>query len=277
MALSIMTNVSSLGAQRNLTKTQDRMTQNVGRLSSGLRINRAGDDAAGLAIASRLSSHVRGLSQAQRNANDAVSMIQTAEGGLGEMNSMLSRMRELAVQAANGGTLGTAERGSLNDEYQALMTEINRISDVTEYNGAKLLDGSLSAGVDFQVGMRNTGNDRISTTAFVDSDATALAIGTTNLNLATSAQAAITAVDTAIDSVSNMRGDLGAIQNRLSVTISNLGSMHENMSAAHSRIMDADIAEETAAMTRNQILMQAGVSVLAQANQMPSMALSLLG
>jgi len=277
MALTIMTNAASLGAQRNLNKTQDRLQQNVGRLSSGLRINRAGDDAAGLAIASRLNSHVRGLTQAQRNANDAVSMIQTAEGGLGEITGMLNRMRELSVQAANGGTLGTAERASLDSEFQALESEIDRITTVTQYNGATLLDGSLAAGVDFQVGIFDSANDRISTTAFVASDSTALGTSASDLTTAANAQAAIGVVDAAIDAVSSRRGDLGSIQNRLQVTISNLGSMHENLSAAHSRIMDTDVAEETAAMTRNQILMQAGVAVLAQANQLPSMALSLLG
>ncbi len=277
MAISLMTNPASLGAQRYLAKTQDSLAQNIGRLSSGMRINRAADDAAGLAISSKLSAHIRGLSQAARNANDAVSMVQTAEGGLSEINGMLARMRELAVQAANEGTLGADERLALDNEYQALADEIDRISAVTEYNGAKLLDGSLAAGVGFQVGIFNTADDLITVDAFEDADTTALAVDTTDVTTAATARTALDALDAAITDVASRRGDLGAAQNRVTVTISNLGSMLENLSAANSRIMDVDVAEETAAFTRNQILMQAGVSVLAQANQLPSVALSLIG
>ena len=275
MAISLMTNVASLGAQHNLSKTQDRLQQNVGRLSSGMRINRAADDAAGLGISSKLSAHIRGMTQAERNANDGVSMIQVAEGGLAEIHGLLSRMRELSVQAANDGTLGAAERGYIDDEFQALSDEITRISNVTEYNGQKLLDGSISA-TEFQVGIFDTADDRIDVT-IADVDAAGLGVSTLDLTSAANAQAALSDLDTAIDTVSAARGDLGAVQNRLVVTISNLGDAKENLSASNSRILDVDIAEETASFTRNQILSQAGVSVLAQANQLPSSALSLLG
>jgi len=275
MAMSIMTNVASLGAQRNLSKTQDRLTQSIGRLSSGFRINRAGDDAAGLGISSKMSAHIRGLAQAERNANDGVSMIQTAEGALGEVHGLLSRMRELSVEAANEGTLGNAERGYLDDEFQALKSEIDRISAVTQYNGQNLLDGSV-AGMNFQVGIFDSANDRISVT-IAQADSTTLGIAANDLTTAANAQTTLTALDTAIDTISSNRGDLGAVQNRLSVTMSNLSTTRENLSAANSRIVDVDVAEESAALARSQILMQAGVSVLAQANQLPQSALGLLG
>jgi flagellin len=276
MPVSINSNVSSLQAQRSLSKSQQAQTTNLEKLSSGMRINRAADDAAGLAVASRMSAQLRGIAVAQRNANDAVSMIQTAEGGLAEMNTMLGRMRELAVEASNGGTLTSTDRASLDDEFQALSSEISRISDSTSYNGSNLLDGSLGS-VDFQVGIFNNAADRITANVFGDSDATALAINTEDLTSASNAQNAIDAIDTAINTVATRRGDIGALQNRLNTTITNLSSMHENLSAAHSRIVDVDVAEESAKMTRNQILVQAGVSVVAQANQAPGVALKLLG
>ena len=274
--ISVVTNVPSLNAQRNLNKTQTSLATNIQRLSSGLRINSAADDAAGLSITQNLNAQIAGLKQATRNANDGISVIQTAEGALGEVNNVLSRMRELAVQAANSGTLGTNERNYIDQEFQLLESELNRIVGVTEFNGQKLIDGSLSAGVSFQVGMRNSTNDRIALTV-MDSDATALGLNDEVLSAATSAQAAIEALDSAIQSVATLRGTLGATQNRLTMTISNLTNMHENFSASASRIQDADIAEETAQMTRHQILTQAGVAVLAQANQLPQAALSLLG
>ena len=276
MALSMLTNVSSLGAQRNLAKTSNQVAKNVARLSSGMRINKSADDAAGLAISSKMSAHIRGLSQSKRNANDAISLIQTAEGGLNEINSLLTRMRELSVQAATGGTLVTSDRSALNQEFQALESEINRIVEVTQYNGSALLNGAMSTGVSFQVGILNSGNDRI-TLSIATATATALSTGSSSLGTTTAAQKAITAVDTAISNVATRRNTLGSAQNRLQVTISNLGSIHENLSAANSRIRDVDVAAETADMSRNQILMQAGVSVLSQANQMPGMVLSLLG
>jgi len=276
MALSMLTNVSSLGAQRNLAKTNNAVAKNIAKLSSGMRINKSADDAAGLAITSKMSAHIRGLSQSKRNANDAVSLIQTAEGALNEINGLLTRMRELSVQAATGGTLVTSDRSALNQEFQALESEINRIVEVTKYNGSELLNGAMSTGVSFQVGILNSTSDRI-TLSVASSTATALGTSTQSLGTAAAAQSAIGAVDSAISNVASRRNTLGSAQNRLQVTISNLGSIHENLSAANSRIRDVDVASETADMSRNQILMQAGVSVLSQANQMPGMVLSLLG
>ncbi len=276
MAISLMTNVTSLSAQRNLNKTNMSLSDNIGRLSSGLRINRAGDDAAGLGVSARLSSQIRGISQAERNANDGVSMLQTAEGGMGEIGNILSRMRELAVQAANGGTLGSTERGYLDNEFQALDDEITRIAEVTEYNGQSLLDGSLATtGADLQVGIFNTANDRI-TVNIDDVRSSTLGVSSLDLTSTANAQTAIDALDLAITTVSTARGSIGAAENRLTSAVNNLGSMKESFSAANSRIVDVDVAAETSALSRNQVLVQAGVAVLAQANQMPSYALSLL-
>ncbi len=274
--ISVVTNTTSLNAQRNLNKVQSGLTNNIARLSSGLRINSAADDAAGLSITQNLNAHIVGLKQASRNANDAISVIQTAEGALGEVNNILSRMRELAVQGANEGNMSSNERGYIDQEFQLLESELNRIVGVTEFNGRKLIDGTMSTGVDFQIGMRNTASDRIALT-IADSDATALGLNDEAVNASTSAQKAIDALDAAIQSVATMRGTLGTTQNRLTMTISNLSNMHENLSASVSRIQDTDVAEESAEMTRNQILQQAGVAVLAQANQLPQSALALLG
>jgi flagellin len=276
MALRINTNPVSLRAQQNLSKAQGSLAGNVERLSSGLRINRAGDDAAGSSISSKLSADTRGLKQASRNTNDAVSVIQTAEGAMNEVNGLLTRMRELAVQSANGGTMTSTERGYIDQEFQLLESEINRIVNVTEFNGQKLIDGTMSGGVDFQVGMNNTSNDRISL-SIADSDSTALGLNDDVLTSQTGAQQAIDALDSAIQSVATSRGTLGTTQNRLTVTLTNLSNMHENLSAANSRIKDVDVADESADMTRNQILQQAGVAVLAQANSLPQSALSLIG
>ena len=276
MALRINTNPVSLRAQQNLNNAQAGLTKNVERLSSGLRINRAGDDAAGSSISSKLSADTRSLKQASRNTNDAISVIQTAEGALGEINGVLTRMRELAVQSANGGTMTSTERGYIDQEFQLLESELNRIVGVTEFNGQKLIDGQLSGGVDFQVGMNNTTSDRIGL-SIADSDSTALGLNDDSVSSQTGAQAAINALDSAIQSIATNRVTLGTTQNRLTVTLSNLANMHENLSAANSRIKDADIAEESASMTRNQILQQAGVAVLAQANMLPQSALSLIG
>jgi len=276
MALRINTNPVSLRAQQNLSKAQGALTSNVERLSSGLRINRAGDDAAGSSISSKLSSDTRGLKQASRNTNDAISVIQTAEGAMTEINGLLTRMRELAVQSANGGTMTSSERTYIDQEFQLLESEINRIVNVTEFNGQKLIDGNMSSGVDFQVGMNNTTDDRIQLSV-ADSDSTALGLNDDVLTSQTGAQQAIDALDTAIQSVATSRGTLGTTQNRLTVTLTNLANMHENLSAANSRIKDVDVAEESASMTRNQILQQAGVAVLAQANSLPQSALSLIG
>ena len=276
MALRINTNPTSLRAQQNLANAQNALTSNIERLSSGLRINRAGDDASGSSISSKLTSDTTGLKMAARNSNDAISLIQTAEGAMGEINGLLQRMRELAVQSANGGTLTSAERVYIDQEFQLLESELNRIVGVTEFNGNKLIDGNYSAGIDFQVGMNNSLNDRLQI-SIADNDSTALGLNDDVLTSQTGAQAAINALDTAIQSVATSRATMGTTQNRLTVTLTNLANMHENLSAANSRIKDVDVAEESAGMTRNQILQQAGVAVLAQANSMPQAALSLIG
>ncbi|MEC8049235.1 MAG: flagellin [Myxococcota bacterium] len=279
MAISVVTNVSSIRSQRNLAKVTQSTSQNIERLSSGLRINRAGDDAARSAISSQMSALQLGLKQADRNANDNVSLVQTAEGALNEVGGIVTRMRELAVQAANEGTMDATERGYLDQEFNILRSELDRIVNVTEYNGQKLVDGTISGtanALDFQVGMNNTANDRISL-SLANTSSTGLSIDTDNLASATGAQAAITALDTALATVNTERSTLGATQNRLQMTISNLGNMYENMAAGNSRLKDVDVAEESAAFSRNQILSQAATSMLAQANQLPQSALSLIG
>ncbi len=288
MALSLLTNVQSLNAQRNLNRTQRKLNRSISRLSSGMRINMAADDAAGLAISENLKAQIRSIRQAERNANDGISLLQTAEGAMNEVQGILGRMRELAMEAATD-TLSDTERGYLNDEYSALKAEIDRISKVTEFNGMSLLDGSVntaSGGLDFQVGIRNSsgGYDRINvaiekmdTSTLGEAGAGGTKLTATAVDSKAGAQAALSVIDAAIDGVSSVRSSLGATQNRLEVTVSNLSSARENLSAANSRIRDADVAEETAAMTRSSILMQSGIAVLAQANQLPSMALNLLG
>ncbi len=276
MTISLRTNVSSLNAQKNLMKNERSLTQAMGRLSSGLRINQAADDSAGLAISEKLRAHTRGLNQAMRNANDGISLIQTAEGALNEDSDMLIRIRELAVQASSG-TLGTAERAAIHSEFTALKAEIDRIAAVTEFNGQKLVNGGLSSGMTFQVGIMNSGNDRITLSV---SSAVSSALGLTSgmtLSTSTGAQASLGLIDTAISAVASRRGELGSMQNRLYSTINNLSASHENLSAANSRIRDADIAKESATFTASQILLQSGVSILAQANQLPSVATQLIG
>jgi flagellin len=246
-----------------------------------MRITAAKDDAAGLAISEKLRAQVRGLAQAERNAQDGISLVQTAEGALNEVSGALIRMRELSVQASTG-TLGTEERGYLNDEFKALMTEIDRIANVTEFNGKYLLNGASSTGVDFQVGLNNVSNDRISVSIGSTNTTSLGTSGTATLSMQSisamsKAQDSLAVIDDAISDISNVRGDLGAIQNRLQTTVNNLATQRENIAAANSRIRDVDVANETVSMTRSQILMQAGVSVLAQSNQLPSMALSLIG
>jgi len=274
MAISILTNTAATGAQRHLNKTQRDMNTSLGRLSSGLRIVRASDDAAGLAISESLRSQIRSLSMARRNADDGISMAQTAEGALNETHGLLMRMRELAVQSANG-TLSSEQRGMIDDEFISLRNEIDRIATVTEFNGTSLLQ---AGSVTLQVGIENTTDHQITAT-LVDADAETLAtgMGTATLATQTGAQSAMDLIDTAIDSVSSIRSDFGVLQNRLEVTIDRTHAAEENLSAAESRIRDADVAEESANLTKNQILMQAGVAMLAQANQLPGIAMSLLG
>lgn len=278
MGLRISTNVSSLTAQRHLRNTRRLLDKSLERLSSGYRINRAGDDAAGLAISEKLRAKVRGLVQAKRNANDGISLVQVAEGGLQEIQNILVRLRELGVQAASD-TIGPQERRYLNEEYQSLKEEVDRIANVTEFNGTVLLDGT-GGSLDFQVntgGLNLLGVDRITFDAF-KSDVNVDKLGLTELGIGNKvdAQRSLSTIDQAIENVSSIRGDLGAIENRLSSSIKNLAISIENLSAANSRIKDVDIADETSALTKNSVLMQAGVSVLSQANSVPKMALQLL-
>jgi flagellin len=276
MSLIINTNLASLNAQRNLAVNQEALDRSVQRLSSGLRINVAADDAAGLSISERLRAFTRSINQAVRNAQDGISLTQTAEGGLTEIGRILTRMRELTTQSASG-TLDETARGALDAEYQQLRLEIDRIVNVTEFGGVKLINGGLSAGVAMQVGFRATSDDRISITI---PTTTASAIGitgvATSIATATGAQSALVSVDSAIVTVAGRRGELGALQNRLGTTISNLRIASENFTAADSRIRDADFAAETAIFTRNQILVQAATAILAQANIIPQNALTLL-
>lgn len=277
MGLRINTNVSSLSAQRALSKTTDSLNSNLRKLSSGQRITRAGDDAAGLAISENLRSQIRGVRQAKRNAGDAISMIQTAEGSLNEISSIVIRLRELAVQAASD-TVGPTERSFTDIEFQQLKDEIDRISRSTEFNGIKLLDGT-SGQLDFQVGINNDPVlDRLRYDGTA-ADATLASLGLAAESVATKqgAQVALKKLDNSLVQVNGVRSNLGAIQNRLMSTINNLGINDENLSEANSRIRDVDVASETAELTKNNILIKAGASVLTQANNFPQVALNLLG
>ena len=275
MGLRVNTNTASINAQRNLASVTDRLGTNFRRLSTGLRISTAADDAAGLAISERLRSQVRSLDQAKRNANDGISLVQTAEGALNEVNSVLTRLRELSIQAANG-SVSNQDKDTLNEEFTSLVNEIDRIAQSTEFNGINLLDGS-SASVSFQVGYGTTaGVDTLDVTLQA-ADETALGLDSLDISSTGNTSTAIAAIDTAINTVSSLRGSLGAAQNRLGSTINNLAIQTENLSAAESRIRDVDVAYETAQLTRNSILQQASISILAQANAQPQSALALLG
>jgi flagellin len=274
MGLRVNTNVASINAQRNLANVTERLSSSFRRLSTGLRISVAADDAAGLAISERLRAQIRSLGQAQRNANDGISLVQTAEGALNEVSSILTRLRELAIQAANG-TVSAQDKDTLDQEFQALIQEIDRIGRSTQFNGVHMLDGSTSSMV-FQVGTGVvTGLDTF-TVSLSPALATTLALSGMSIGASGDTSAAITAVDAAINTVSSLRGNLGAVQNRLYSTITNLGVQVENISAAESRIRDVDVAAETAQLTRNSILQQASISILAQANAQPQAALQLL-
>lgn len=278
MGLRIATNVSSLVAQRHLRNTRRMLDKSLERLSSGYRVNRAGDDAAGLAISEKLKAKIRGMTQAKRNANDGVSLIQVAEGGLNEVQNILVRLRELGVQAASD-TIGAEERGYLDLEYQSLKEELNRIANSTEFNGTYLLDGT-GGSLDFQVntgGLNLLGVDRISFDAFkLDVNTDKLGLEELGVGDKHSAQRSLANIDSAIEDVSSIRAELGALENRLTSTVKNIAISVENLSAAKSRIKDVDVADETSNLTQRNILMQAGVSVLAQANNVPRMALKLL-
>lgn len=277
MGLRITTNVASLNAQKNLMFTQRGLQQSLARMSSGSRINQAADDAAGLAISENLKGQIRGMRQASRNANDGISLVQVAEGGLQEVSNMLIRLRELGVQASSD-TIGDTERKFIDVEYQQLKSEIQRISEVTTFNGRDLLNGTGGV-IDIQVGTHNDSfKDRISFNSSA-ANASLEALGVVAETVATKegAQTGIDAIDKAIVSVNAIRANFGAMQNRLQSTTSNLAVSDENLSAANSRIRDADIAAESAEMTRNNILAQAGVATLAQANNVSQLALKLLG
>ena len=277
MGLRIGTNVAALNAQKNLYMTQINSNRSMARLASGFRINQASDDAAGLAISENLKAQIRGMRQANRNANDGISLVQVAEGSLNEVSNMLIRLRELGVQAASD-TIGETERKFLDVEYQQLKSEVQRITEATKYNGYDLLNGTGGM-IDIQVGVNNDPfQDRISFNAGA-ANSSLEALGLTAESLATKegAQLSLDVVDQALTSINAIRANFGALQNRLVSTSNNLLIADENLSAANSRIRDTDVAAETSEMTRNNILLQAGVSVLGQANQSQQLALKLLG
>jgi flagellin len=273
MALSINTNIASMNATRKLGISTHQLGTTFERLSSGLRVNGAKDDAAGLAIATRMTGQIRGMNMAIRNTNDAVSLVQIAEGALDETTNALQRMRELAVQSANG-TMNTSDRASLNLEVLQLRSEIQRISTTTKFNGLSLLNGAQAGGIDFQVGA-NAGESL--TVSVASAGGVALSVATTTVSTANKASTALNQIDVALDSVSDIRASLGAYQNRFESLMANLSNIVENTSAARSRIMDADIAKETANLTKGAIMQQASTAILAQANQQPQIALQLLG
>ena len=272
MGIRINTNISSLNTQRHLAKNSSLFQKSMEKLSSGLRINRAGDDAAGLAISEGLKADIRALDQAARNAADGVSLVQTGEGALDEVSTILLRMKELAEQSLNG-TLSDTDRGYLDSEYSALIEEVDRIAAGTEFNGVALLDSTLD--VDIQVGIGTTANDSVDVALATNMNAAGIGIST-QIDTAANASTAMGEIDDAIATVTSARSDFGAIQNRLESSIRNISMTSENLSAANSRIRDVDIAKETSSMTSYQILQQAGVSMLAQANMTTSLAMALM-
>ena len=276
MGLRINTNPASLNAQRNLKGTRTSLNQSLARLSSGERINRAGDDAAGLAISENLKAQIRGLNQAEKNAENGISLVQIAEGALSEVSKILIRLRELGVQAASD-TIGSTERKFLNVEFEQLLEEVDRITNSTEFNSVPLLNGTGTV-FDIQIGTRN---DPISDRLTFDASSVDANIAALGLNLASvadkiSAQNSLSFIDQAIISVSGIRADFGALQNRLQSIINNISVSVENLAAANSRIRDTEIAAETAELTKNQILVSAGTSVVAQANASVKSALNLI-
>jgi len=277
MGMRVTTNIAALNAQRNLIGSQRNINGSMAQLASGSRINKAADDAAGLAISENLKAQIRSASQAQRNANDGISMVQTAEGGLNEISNIIIRLRELGIQAASD-TVGNTERGFVDKEVQQLKSEVQRIANVTTWGTTKLLDGS-SPEFDFQVGIRNNQEEDRITFHAAENVATLDALGLSGLDYTSKegAQSALESLDTAQTSVNGTRANLGALQNRLTSTVDNLGVAQENLSAANSRIRDTDVAQASSEMTRNNILLQAGTSTLAQANQVNQLALKLIG
>ena len=277
MGLRIGTNIASMAAQRNLARTSSDEQKIFNRLASGNRITSAGDDAAGLSIAENLHAQIRSLKQAERNANDGISFVQVAEGGLSEVGNILVRLRELSIQAASD-TIGDRERGFIDKEYQSLKQEIDRIANVTNFNGTPLLNGQASKDtLEIQVGARNNDADRIPfSIKDYDVRSDAIGIGSISAGSIDSARDSIDKLDEAIARVTGSRAGLGATQNKLQSTVNNLSIAKENLSNARSRVMDADIAEESTAMAQKQILNHAGIAVLSQANASPQLALKLL-
>jgi flagellin len=273
MSINIQTNNAALSAQRNLGASQKLLAGSFQRLSSGYRVNSAADDAAGLAISESMKSQIRSYTVAQRNAADAQSMAQTAEGALGDVHDIMGRMRELAMQSSNG-DLGSTDRGYISTEFKALQSEVGRIQGSAKFNGNQLIN-LTAATVTFQVGLNNTANDQIA----VNFGGVDLASVTTSADLSTAAGAltALGTIDTAIQNVSTARSGFGTAMNRMDFATSNIQTMQLNITAANSRIKDVDVASETANLSRNQVLTQAGTAVLAQANQIPQLALSLIG
>ena len=273
MGIRINTNVSSINTQRHLATSTINFGKSMEKLSSGLRINRAGDDAAGLAISEGLKSDIRALDQAARNGADGISLIQTAEGSLDEVSSILLRMKELAEQSLNG-TLSNTDRGYLNQEYNALTAEMDRISEAAEFNGVKLLNGS-GGSIAIQVGIGTSASDSVAINLATSRDSVTLGV-ISGIDNTTNASASMGEIDAAIQTVVGARGEFGALQNRLETSIRNINMTSENLSAANSRIRDVDVAHESSRMTSFQILQQAGVSMLAQANMTTGLAMSLL-
>jgi len=273
MGLRVNTNISSIAAQRHLAAVSSRLSGNYQRLASGLRISSASDDPAGLGISERMRAQLKSLSQASRNGQDGVSLVQTAEGALNEANSSLNRMRELAVGAANG-TLNSGDRTTLNAEFQALASEIDRLANSTQFNGVTLLNNATGT-IDIQIG---TESGEVISLSLADTTTSGLGLSVANFDITTvtNASATLATIDGAIDALTQTRGALGASQNRLQTAIRSLQNAEQNLASAESRIRDVDVAHETADLTRNTILQQAAVSVLSQANLQPQIALSLL-
>ncbi|MCB0340749.1 MAG: flagellin FliC [Pseudobdellovibrionaceae bacterium] len=277
MGFRVSTNIAAINGQRNLLGSQRMIQESFAKLSSGSRINKAADDAAGLAISERLKGQIRSIRQANRNANDGISLVQVAEGGLNEIGNILVRMRELGVQAASD-TVGDTERGLIDKEIQQLKEESQRIASATQWGSTKLLDGTTPV-FDFQVGIFNNDlDDRISFDSSVNV-ATVDALGIDGIDYTSKegAQQALELIDDAQNNVNGMRANLGALQNRLTSTVNNLQISEENLAAANSRIRDTDVADATSELTKNNILLNAGVATLAQANNINAAALKLLG
>jgi flagellin len=278
MSLVIQTNSASINAQRNMMSTGRNLNSSIQRLSSGLKVNSASDDAAGMAVAVGLNAQIRGFEQASENANDGIAILQTTEGSYNSISDILIRMRELAVQSAND-SLTNKERAYLSTEFEDLTGELTRISDVAEYNGQKLLDGTAGDGsgnMVFQVGTRNTVNDQINI-ALASQSAATLGVDVLDVLSLATAQTAIDGIDTALDALATDRATLGSKINEMTAAVDNLAVTVENLSSAKSQIQDADISRESAAFTKNNVLMQSGVAMLSQANSVPQMALKLIG